>query len=97
MTKKKLYPAILVKDAKKAIAAGSRLELEIVDSEGKQGFAWRPYLIDEDGDKFIIVKTDLAPKDILYSSSLISFGQELGLTHFDRLPVPDVEKYRVRG
>jgi len=97
MTKKKLYPAILVKDAKKAIAAGSRLELEVVDSDGKQGFAWRPYLIDEDGDKFQIVKADLAPKDILYSSSLISFGQELGLAHFDMLPVPNPKKYRVRG
>ena len=97
MSKKKLYPAILVKDAKKAIAAGNKLELEIVESDGKQGFAWRPYLIDEDGDKFIIVKSDLEPKDILYSSSLISFGQDLGLTHFDRLPVPDPKKYRVRG
>jgi len=97
MSKKKLYPAILVKDAKKAIAAGSRLELEVVDSAGKQGFAWRPYLIDEDGDKFLIVKADLSPKDILYSSSLISFGQELGLAHFERLPVPDPKKYRVRG
>ena len=97
MSKKKLYPAILVKDAKKAIAAGSRLELEIVESDGKQGFAWRPYLIDEDGDKFIIVKSDLEPKDILYSSSLISFGQDLGLTHFDRLPVPDPKKFKVRG
>ena len=97
MSKKKLYPAILVKDAKKAISAGSRLELEIVESDGKQGFAWRPYLIDEDGDKFIIVKSDLEPKDILYSSSLISFGQDLGLTHFDMLPVPDPKKFKVRG
>ncbi len=97
MPKKKLYPAILVKDAKKAIAAGNRLELEIVESNGKQGFAWRPYIIDEDGDKFVIVKADLSPKDILYSSSLISVGQELGLTHFDRLPIPDPKKYQVRG
>lgn len=97
MSKKRLYPAILAKDAKKAIAAGNKLELEIVESDGKQGFAWRPYLIDEDGDKFIIVKSDLEPKDILYSSSLISFGQDLGLTHFDKLPVPDPKKFKVRG